>query len=69
MLSDPNFPPGPNQAFPLVRLVADLAGKQDLNLPPQEIARSRISRANRLRFQAGAPSIQACGKYPRVVKD
>ena len=46
-----------------------LAGQQDFDAAAKEIARRGIVRADGLGFEAGAASIEAGGKYARVVED
>jgi hypothetical protein len=46
-----------------------LASKQDLNASAEEIARSRIARAQRLRLKSFAAAVETCRKYARVVED
>ena len=60
--------PGPHQTFPFVGFARTLPGQEDFDSAPQKIARSWILRAERLRFHAFSPAIQARGEDARVVE-
>jgi hypothetical protein len=46
-----------------------LAGEQDLNASPEKIARSWISRAERLGLETFASPVQACREHAGIVED
>src|SRR5258706_3363755 len=66
-LSDPDFPTRPYQALPLIRISASLPRQQHLDAPLQEVTRSRIMRAQRMRAFSAPPPIESCRKNARVV--
>jgi len=69
MLPHANLPSGTHQAFPLVGIVADLAGQKNLNAPTEKIAGCRIVRAEGLGLKTSAPSIESRREYPRVIEN
>src|SRR5579862_1623554 len=68
MLADGNLAAGSNQAFPLVRILAQLARQQHFYASVKKVTRLGILGADRLRPQASAPAIKAGGKYASVVE-
>ena len=69
MFAYPDLPAGANQALPVVRLAADLAGQQNLISTLQKAVRGWVLRAQRLRPQTAAVPIQPGRKHPRIVED
>jgi hypothetical protein len=69
MLADSDLAARADEAFPIVWALPQLARQQDFDAAAQKIARSGILRAERLGLQTAAASIEARGKYARVVED
>ena len=69
MLADSDLTAGTDQAFPVIGIVADLAGEKDLNASVKKVAGGRISRTERLRLKTSAPTEEARGKHASVVED
>ena len=68
-LADIYLSAGADQAFPLIRVSAQLAGKKDLDASAEKVVRGRITLPERLRFEPAAAAIKARGKHPCVVED
>jgi hypothetical protein len=68
MLADADSAAWADEAFPIVRIAVELPGEQDFDTAAEEIARSRILRAERLGLKAGAASKKASRKYAGVVE-
>jgi hypothetical protein len=68
VLAHADFSAWANQAVPLVRILVELARKQDLHSAVEKIARGRIPGAQGLSFRAGPPSVKTGGKYAGIVE-
>jgi len=69
MFADVDLAAGADETFPVVGILLELAGEQDLDASVEKIARGRIARAGRLGLETGAASVKACGKDAGVVKN
>lgn len=69
MLADGDLAAGADEAFPVVRILAELAGQKDLDAPVKEVPGCGIVRAERLRLQTCAPAVKAGGKDASIVED
>ena len=69
MLADQDLSAGTNQAFPIVGIVSELTGEQNLDASLKKLAGSRIPRADGLRLGTFAAAIQTRWKHPRVVEN
>ncbi len=69
MLADGDFAAGADQTFPVVGIVAELAGQKDLDAPLKKVAGGRILRAERLGLKTSAPAVESGGKHASIVED
>ena len=69
MLPDSDLSAGADQAFPVVRVLAQSPGQQDLDPTPQEVTGRRISPADWLGIKPSSSTVEARGKHPCVVED
>jgi hypothetical protein len=69
MLADSNLAARPDQTLPVVGIPLQLPCKQDLDTAAKEVARGRIMRTQRLGLKATTSSVEAGGKYARVIED
>ena len=69
VLAHTDFSPRANQAFPLARILIELARQQDLHPAVEKITRGRIPLAYGLRFGTRPPSVKAGGKHAGIVED
>src|SRR6185503_287874 len=69
LFSQPNLSPRAHQALPLIGLLRQLFGKQDLHLPAQEIARGWVLRAQWLCPRTASMPVEAGGKHSGVIED
>lgn len=67
--TDAYFAAGANQAFPIVGIGGKLAGQKNLDAAVEEIAGSRIVRADRVSAGAFAAAMEPGGKDAGVVED
>ena len=67
--ADCDLAAGTDQAFPIIRVLLQLASKKDLNAAAEEFARGRVARAQRLRLKTLTAPIEARGKHFGVVED
>lgn len=64
-----DFATGTDEAFPLIRILPELAGEENLDASVKKVAGSGITRTQRLRLKTGTTSIEASGKHACVVED
>ena len=69
MFADADFATGTNQAFPLVGILMELAGKEDFDAAAEKVASGRAMRAQRLRFKSGSATVETGRKDFCVVED
>jgi hypothetical protein len=66
---DPDLPPGPHEALPLIRIVRHLACQQNFDPSAEEISRSRIVRAEGLGPLSAAAAVEPGREHARIVQD
>jgi hypothetical protein len=66
---DPDLPPGPHEALPLIRIVRHLACQQNFDPSAEEISRCRIVRAEGLGPLSAAAAVEPGREHARIVQD
>lgn len=69
VLADGDLASGTDEAFPVVRILPELAGQKDLDASVKEVPRSRIMWAEGLGFKTCAAAIEAGGEHAGIVED
>jgi hypothetical protein len=67
--TDSDFAAGANQAFPIVGIGGELAGKENFNTAVEEITRRWIARADSLSANAFSATVEASRKDAGIVED
>ena len=68
LFPDPDLPPGPYQAFPLIRIIRHLAGQQNFDASAEKIPRRPVVRAHGLGTLSAAVAVEPCREHPRIVQ-